>query len=1103
MTTVLPGKSEGDGPVVSQGDVRTTWDAVGDPARLAALAATALPGGGPVPALDALTSLAARLLDARVALVSLVEADRQCFVSQVGLSGPLAADPQTPLSHSYCRHVVETAATLVAPDVREHPLLRDNPAIDDYQAIAYLGAPVRTPDGLVLGSLCAIEDRVRQWSDTDVGILEDLAAAASSEIAARLAAHDATVAASRLHRILDTTQDAFITLDAAGQVTAWNLAAEELFGWSQAEVLGRPLSELIIPVRYRAAHERGLSRVAGTGVSAVGGRPVEMTAVHRGGREFPVEIAVTLMHEAAGVTFHAFVRDISARKWSESLRDMEYAVASALATAPSAEQAAGAVVRSVAEALRWPYVEYWHRSADEQKLTLLTYRSCDDDETAGMRGRTSFPAGDGLPGVVWATGTAQWVADFSDSSFPRADAARAAGLRTTAAVPVRNGSDVLGTLLAYSRRVEQPDAELMASLETISAHIGQFMHRRRAEELELELARAREDFDRVVSNVSDHLWTVEVLDEGHTRSVYSSPSGHAVFGGPLPTDADLAQLLVAAAHPDDHALVADFLSAVAAGAPVEAEYRIIGMDGVVRSVWTRATSRWVEQRMYVDGVCTDVTERHRAQTELRQQADLLELAPTAILVRELDSRITFWNGGAAATYGWDAGEALGRVTHRLLDPVFPASREAVDEALRTAGRWDGELTHRRADGTRITVLSRQAMQYGADGQPVAILEINTDVSARKRAERELAEKEQRFRTQFSMATVGQAMLDLRGTFVQVNPALAAMLGYAVDELVGRTVDQITPTQDRRDTRTTAASLLAEPTPVDRQQRLVRADGGIVVTQVGMSLVRDADGRPRNFIAVVQDITSRVAAERERDSAAAELEQRNRELQASNAQLAAANMLKLDLMGMLSHDIGTPLTLIAGYAELLLDEPETLTPAQRSRLDSIVRAVQRLETLRRETLTMCTLDAGRLQASPEPVALAAAISEALAGLEATVPVSCPSDLRVLIHPAHLQQILTNLVGNAAKYAGTATAVAVDVHPGHVEIHLHDEGSGVPEELRPQLFERYTRAASTASSTAGHGLGLYIVKALAEANGGTISYAPRSPRGSTFTVRLPAA
>ena len=98
----------------------------------------------------------------------------------------------------------------------------------------------------------------------------------------------------------------------------------------------------------------------------------------------------------------------------------------------------------------------------------------------------------------------------------------------------------------------------------------------------------------------------------------------------------------------------------------------------------------------------------------------------------------FWNREAQAIYGYSPEEALGRVTHELLATVFPESREAVDDALAREGRWVGELRHTRKDGTVIVVSSRQALQRGADGRPSAIIELNSDITERKRVEEELA-----------------------------------------------------------------------------------------------------------------------------------------------------------------------------------------------------------------------------------------------------------------------------------------------------------------------------------------------------------------------------
>ncbi len=120
--------------------------------------------------------------------------------------------------------------------------------------------------------------------------------------------------------------------------------------------------------------------------------------------------------------------------------------------------------------------------------------------------------------------------------------------------------------------------------------------------------------------------------------------------------------------------------------------------------------------------------------KLREQAQLIELAHDAILVRDLESRVVQWNGGAVETYGWTAEEARGQVTHTLLQTRFPASLQEVEAALQERGQWDGELEHARRDGTRIAVESRHVLLGDADGQPTAILEINREITQRKRAE---------------------------------------------------------------------------------------------------------------------------------------------------------------------------------------------------------------------------------------------------------------------------------------------------------------------------------------------------------------------------------
>ena len=122
---------------------------------------------------------------------------------------------------------------------------------------------------------------------------------------------------------------------------------------------------------------------------------------------------------------------------------------------------------------------------------------------------------------------------------------------------------------------------------------------------------------------------------------------------------------------------------------------------------------------------------------LKRQADLLELAYEAIIVRDPESRVAFWNERAEQLYGWTKSEAIGMITHDLLKTLFPVPFDEHMAVLMKEGHWMGELVHTAKDGRRIIVHSRQALQRDETGQPLAILEINLDITQQKRAEGEI------------------------------------------------------------------------------------------------------------------------------------------------------------------------------------------------------------------------------------------------------------------------------------------------------------------------------------------------------------------------------
>lgn len=218
-----------------------------DPARLRALRRSGLLDPSADAVLDRYTRMASRLLETPVALLSLVEPERQVFKSRVGLDVS-----ETALSHSFCQHVVAADAPLVIEDAREHPLVRANEAIADLGVVAYAGSPVRAPNGEPLGSFCAIASQPRVWSDDDVRVIEELAAAVSSEIALRIRTRRSTVLAQCA--IL-----AWVSADDAGNVFEVSPSWENVTGRTADQSLDADWTQAIHPddrERVRLAWEQ-------------------------------------------------------------------------------------------------------------------------------------------------------------------------------------------------------------------------------------------------------------------------------------------------------------------------------------------------------------------------------------------------------------------------------------------------------------------------------------------------------------------------------------------------------------------------------------------------------------------------------------------------------------------------------------------------------------------------------------------------------------------------------------------------------------------------------------------------------------------------------
>jgi PAS domain S-box-containing protein len=130
-------------------------------------------------------------------------------------------------------------------------------------------------------------------------------------------------------------------------------------------------------------------------------------------------------------------------------------------------------------------------------------------------------------------------------------------------------------------------------------------------------------------------------------------------------------------------------------------------------------------------ILRDITERRKAEEELRQQARLMDLAP--LIVRDMSGRIVYWSRGAEKMYGFRKAEALGKISHELLRSNFPQPLLEISRILVSEGSWEGEIEHKTREGAQIFVSSQWVLYRDADENPVRILEVNSDISERKRA----------------------------------------------------------------------------------------------------------------------------------------------------------------------------------------------------------------------------------------------------------------------------------------------------------------------------------------------------------------------------------
>lgn len=314
-------------------------------------------------------------------------------------------------------------------------------------------------------------------------------------------------------------------------------------------------------------------------------------------------------------------------------------------------------------------------------------------------------------------------------------------------------------------------------------------------------------------------------------------------------------------HSEDRDLAVQFrVQATTEKRSRDFEYRMIGADG--RVVWLRDLVTVVVgngRTTQLRGVMIDITQRKQNEETLREQASLLSLTHDAIFVRDRSAIIKYWNRGAEEMYGWTAEEAYGKVSHQLLKTAFPEALEQLEAELMRAGRWEGELVHTKKDGTAVVAASRWSLQQSDQGTPIAILEINNDISEQKRAEQARQEIEEQWRAAFESNPTMYFIVDEAGVIVSVNAFGAEQLGYTVVELVGQPVLNVFFEPDRQAIQRHASDCFEQPGQTIRwEARKIRKDGSMIwVRETGNAVV--LKNRPV-LLVVCEDITEQKRAQ---------------------------------------------------------------------------------------------------------------------------------------------------------------------------------------------------------------------------------------------------
>ena len=622
------------------------------------------------------------------------------------------------------------------------------------------------------------------------------------------ASRSAEVARSRLAAIVESSDDAIIGLDLSGHVTSWNAAAEQMFGYSEPEMIGKDIRSLI-PDDRSGEEDALLARVA------AGERVQHLETIRRtsGGRMLDVSLTISPILDPSGTVIGVSktARDISERRAAERIFDenrlmLAMAMQSGRMGVWERDFATGLVTWSEELEAIFGLAPGEFRG-DEAHYYALVHE--DDRETAWHEVEQAII--EHRPYTIefrfhHADGTVRWMEGRGEAVY------------SASGEPVRLygvGIDITNRKFADKRLRESEERFRLALSSGVMTVYEQDADLR-------------------------YLWLYPM--SRYSPETIGMSDEELAPGDDGERLTELKRRVIATGEPLREEVTA-FISDKRHWYDLIVEPRFDASGGVIG----------------VGGAALDITARKNAEEQLKREALLLEAALEPVIVWELDGPIIDWNRGAERLYGFSAKEAIGRDSHELLQTDFPTAFDEIRRSLVRTGNWVGELRHTTRNGEELIVESRhQLIEF--EGR-LLVLETNRDITERKRVSEELRRSEARLQAMFDSTTVGFAVLDTSARFVQINDAFCQLTGYSRDELLDMDSGILTYPDDIPSIDTGLQRLIAgEVTHLTVENRYIRKDRSIVWVQNSISLTHDPLGRPLHLIAITQDVTDRKAAE---------------------------------------------------------------------------------------------------------------------------------------------------------------------------------------------------------------------------------------------------